>query len=212
METFLARLRTFRAKFSTEPFLFLYMFATAVHYPLIPVLLISKACHQAYNKTVCSNLQMIAYKHEEKVVYVHATGWNTLYAVVHFIPALVFILPFGSLSDLVSKKKLLMIPALALLLQSVTFAFCAFYQSLPIALLLLGGSLPGFHGSAQGTIALSNSYMADRIPANGNPNADGNPFGTISFGVGVWYIFCGGCVSSTGHWDDFYHQQCNLLC
>ena len=165
METLLAKLCVFRAKCSTEPFLFLYMFATAVHYPLIPVLLILKACHQVYNRTVCSNLQMIAFRHEEKVVYVQATEWNTLYAVVHFVPALLFILPFGSLSDLVSKKKLLMIPALALLLQSVVFACCAFYQSLPIALLLTGGSLPGFHGSVQGTIALSNSYMADRIPA-----------------------------------------------
>ena len=108
---------------------------------------------------------MSAYRHEEQVVYVQATKWNTFNAMVHFIPALLLILPFGSLSDLVSKKKLLMIPALALLLQSVVFACCAFYQSLPIALLLTGGSLPGFHGSAQGTIALSNSYMADRIPA-----------------------------------------------
>ena len=152
------KLRSFCA---TEPFIFLYVAAFGIHFSMLPQLIVSKVCSQHYNETVCNNLKSDRYKSEETHVYKDATTWNTVVFVCTVVPSLIFILPFGTLSDLVSKKKLLTVPPLALILQSGTYLLSAVFESSSLALLAFGASLTGIFGDVQGALALGNSYMAD---------------------------------------------------
>ena len=94
-------------------------------------------------------------------VYKEASVWNGLITACPLIPSLIFILPFGSLSDLVSKQKLLYVPPTARLLQIVIFITCIVYESSHIAFLAIGACLTGIYGDLQGALTLAASYLAD---------------------------------------------------
>ena len=77
------------------------------------------------------------------------------------VPALIFILPMGSLSDLIPKKKVLLVIPLALMLQSTIYLMSAKFQESHLAILALGSSVTGIFGDLQGGLSLANSFMAE---------------------------------------------------
>ena len=195
------KLRSFCA---TEPFIFLYVAAFGIHFSILPQLIVSKVCSQHYNETVCCNLKLDRYKSEETHVYKEATTWNTVVFVCTVVPALIFILPFGALSDLVSKKKLLIVPPLALILQSGTYLLSAVFRSSSLAFLAFGASLTGIFGDVQGALALGNSYMADITKPGSSRVTRMIILGGLTYtGTGFGAYFSGLLLSNYGFMSGF---------
>lgn len=188
-----------RSLCATEPFIFLYVASFGIHFSMLPQLIIAKICSQNYNETVCSSLKLDRYKSEETRVYKDATTWNTVVFVCTIVPSLIFILPFGTLSDLVSKKKLLIVPPLALILQSGTYLLSAVFRSSNLAFLALGASLTGIFGDVQGALALGNSYMADVTKPGSNRVIRMIILGGLTYtGTGFGAYFSGLLLSNFG--------------
>ena len=143
--------------------MFLYFAAYSIHYTVLPQLIVSKICSYKYNKTVCSNLKLARYKSEETHVYKDAATWNTLIFVCTIVPSLIFILPFGTLSDLISKKKLLSVPPVLMIVQAGVYLFSAAVPSSHLAFLMFGAICSGIFGDLQGAMALAYSYMSDMV-------------------------------------------------
>eukprot|EP00112_Aurelia_sp_Birch-Aquarium-sp1_P016557 Seg377.1 transcript_id=Seg377.1/GoldUCD/mRNA.D3Y31 product="Solute carrier family 46 member 3" protein_id=Seg377.1/GoldUCD/D3Y31 len=147
--------------FATETFVFLYLFVWSMHCTILPQLIVSKICSQYYNASVCSNLKLHRFKSEETRVYQDATLWNTITFICVLVPSLAFILPMGSLSDLIPKKKVMLVIPLLLMLQSTVYLMSAKFQESHLAFLALGSSLTGIFGDLQGGLSLANSLMAE---------------------------------------------------
>ena len=150
---------------ATEPFIFLFIFSYSVHTTVLPQLTVSKICHEHYNSTVCSSLKLGKFSKQEQVVFAKAAMWNMVLFGLIFVPGLIGILPFGALSDLLSKRKLLLLPATTYGLQSIVYILCALYSK-HVSTLIFGAILTGFYGDIQGGIVLSNAYMADVTEKN----------------------------------------------
>eukprot|EP00112_Aurelia_sp_Birch-Aquarium-sp1_P026695 Seg965.2 transcript_id=Seg965.2/GoldUCD/mRNA.D3Y31 product="Proton-coupled folate transporter" protein_id=Seg965.2/GoldUCD/D3Y31 len=147
-------------KCSSEPFLYLYMLALGANLSVLPQLTVSKLCHKKYNNTVCSNLGSKQFKLEENVVFKEAATWNTVIFLSVYIPAMFGILPTGALSDLVCKRRILLLPPVATILQCILFICCARYQSMHVGLLAFGASMTSSFGDIQGTVMMAYTYMA----------------------------------------------------
>ena len=65
-----------------------------------------------FNNTVCSQLGQPKFKKQENLVYNEAAAWNTMINFTAFFPSLIVIFPLGAMADLVSKKKMLLLPAI----------------------------------------------------------------------------------------------------
>ena len=144
---------------ASEPFLFLFMFALGGNLSLLPQLTIAKICHDKFNSSVCSKLGQKAFKDEENYIYSQAATWNTIIFVSVYLPSLFTILPVGAISDTISKKKLLLLPPIATVLQCIIYICCARYKELSVGYLALGSSITCIYGDIQGGIMLAYCYM-----------------------------------------------------
>lgn len=152
---------------ATEPFIFLFVFSYAVHASMLPQLTVAKICNEYYNSTVCSSLKLGKFSTQEEFVFAKAAMWNMALFALIFVPGLIGILPFGALSDLVSKRKLLLLPAITYSVQSIVYMLCALYSK-QVSTLIFGVILTGFYGDIQGGVVLANAYMADITEKNDN--------------------------------------------
>ena len=66
-----------------------------------------------FNNTVCCQLGQPTFKEQENLVYNEAAAWNTMINFTAFFPSLIVIFPLGAMANLVSKKKMLLLPAIA---------------------------------------------------------------------------------------------------
>ena len=179
-----------RPYFATEPFILCYVLVYAMHFTILPQLIVSKICRQYYNASVCNNLRL--YKSEETRVYKDATLWNAVTFICVIVPSLIFILPMGSLSDLIPKKKLLLITPLALMLQSTIFLISTKYEQSHLAFLALGASLAGIFGDYQGALALASSFMAEMTTVGPNRTVRMTIIAGLGYvGVGVGAYIAG---------------------
>ena len=147
-------------KMASEPFLFLYMFVLGANLSLLPQLSLSKICHRKFNTTVCSSLGKKIYSKEENYVYGEAAEWNIIIFAAVYIPAILSILPVGALSDLICKKKILLIPAILAFIQNAVYLTCAKFKNSHVGLLAVGASITSVYGDIQGAIMLAYAYMA----------------------------------------------------
>eukprot|EP00794_Sanderia_malayensis_P015213 gene15213-16784_t len=156
-------------KIATEPFLFLYCISLGVSLSLTPQLIVSKICHSIYgNQTICSKLSSGNYKLQEKLVYEKVATWNMINFAFIYIPSAFSTLFIGSLSDFISKKKILLLVPLATTLQSIIYIITANNMSSSLWLLVFGSSVTSLFADVQGAIMLAYSYMADVTAAENN--------------------------------------------
>ncbi len=152
-------------RIATEPFLFLDHISVAVATSLTPQLIVAKLCHSYYNATVCSELSTGLHPDEEKAVYDEASNWNSLIFLAQCIPALATVLIVGAFADLVSKKKLLLIPPLLNSLAAVILILSAKFTSSSLIFTVFSWVLPGLFGGIHGSAMLAFFYVADATEA-----------------------------------------------
>ncbi len=151
---------------ATEPSAFLTWVSFGLYTSIVPQLIVSKVCNSFYNATVCSELSTGTHKWEERHVYEQATKWNSICFAAIGIPSLFTVMIVGALSDVVSKKKLLLLPPVLLSIQNVVLMLSAKFMSSSMVFVVLAVGLTSIYGGYQGCEMLAYSYMADVTEAD----------------------------------------------
>ena len=116
-------------------------------------------CQKTYNNNVCSQLGQPQFKEQENSVYNEAAAWNSLINFAGFFPALITILPFGAMTDLVSKKMLL-VPAIMSLISCLINLLSSIFITLHIGFLAFASFLTCMFGEIPGCIMLCCAFTA----------------------------------------------------
>ena len=145
-------------KWAIVPFTFFQIIALSTNIYIVPQLVISKVCYKMFNHTVCSQLGEPKFKTQENHVYNEAAAWNALINFAGFFPSLIIILPLGAMADLVSKKNMLFIPAIANLILSLINLFSAMFVTLHMGFLVLASFLLCVFADAPGLLMLCSIY------------------------------------------------------
>ena len=145
-------------KWSVIPFLFFQMVSLSTLYFIVPQLVIFKVCYRTFNTTVCSHLGLRKFRAEETRVFDEAAAWN---AVIHFAalcPSLIITLPLGALTDLVSKKKMLLVPAIANLASCFIKLCCSIFMNVHVGFLAIASFITSIYGEIYGCGTLGYIY------------------------------------------------------
>ena len=148
------------------PFAYLQMVAFCTNMYIVPQLLISKVCHKTFNNTVCSQLGQPKFKSQENHVFSKAAEWNALVNVAGFLPATILMLPLGSMTDLVSKRKILLLPAIASLLSCLINLCSSYFITLHEGFLVLASFIISIFGDVPGSNMLCCAYSVKARSGN----------------------------------------------
>ena len=140
------------------PFAYLLRVAFCTNMYIVPQLLVSKVCHKTFNNTVCSQLGQHKFKTHENYVFGKAAEWNALINFAGFFPATILMLPLGSMADLVSKRKILLLPAIASLLSGLLNLCSSFFITLHEGFLVLASFMISIFGDVPGSNVLCCAY------------------------------------------------------
>jgi len=149
-----------KLRLASEPFLFLFMFCLGANISLLPQLTISKICHRTFNATFCQLPAKWTLLEKDVNIYRQAAEWDTAIFASAYIPAIFTILPVGAMSDLVCRKKILILPAVLAFIQNLVYFLCAKFNDSHITFLAVGASITSIFGDIQGAIMLSYAYLA----------------------------------------------------
>ena len=148
------------------PFAYLQMVALSANFYIVPQLLIFKVCHKTFNNTVCSKLGKPKFKSHEDYVFRKAAEWNTLINFAGIFPAVILMLPLGSMTDLVSRKTILQLPAIASLLSCLINLCSSFFITLHEGFLVLASFITSTFGDEPGFLALCCAYSIRARPGS----------------------------------------------
>ena len=140
------------------PFAYFQMVALCTNSYIVPQLLVSKVCHKTFNNTVCSQLGNPKFKSHENSVFGKTAEWNALVNFAGFFPATILMLPLGSMADLVSRRKILLLPAIASLLSSLINLVSSVYITLHEGFLVLASFVISIFGDVPGSIMFCCAY------------------------------------------------------
>ncbi len=150
---------------STDLFIILYYISEGVFNSVVPELAIKKVCYQMYNSTICEHLSSGKYPTEEDIVYSEATTWYSNSVIFCAIPSAITIMFLGAISDILSKRKLLLlIPIMDATKACILMISGSFRSSFVI--LVVAMVMPSVYGGNQGAPMLACSYMADVTEAS----------------------------------------------
>ena len=142
------------------PFAFLQLAALSTNLYIVPQLVVSKICYQKFNHTICTQLGHPRFKTHEDYVFEEAAAWNALINFAGFFPAAFLTLPLGAMTDLVSKKKMLLLPAIFNLLSCVINLFSSVFVSLHVGFLVFASFVTCIFGELPGCVTLCCAYAA----------------------------------------------------
>ena len=147
-------------RLASEPFLFLFMLCHGAHLSLLPQLTISKICTKAFNATFCRSPAKRTVIEIDVHIYKKSAEWDIAIFASAYVPAVFTILPVGAMSDLVCRKKILILPAVLAFIQNLVYFLCAKFNDSHVAFLAVGASIPSIFGDIQGAVMLSYAYLA----------------------------------------------------
>ena len=148
------------AKWAVIPFTIIQMIALSTNYYVVPQLVVHKICHKTFNQTVCSQLGQPKFKSQENHVYNRAAAWNAMINFAGLFPSLIVILPLGAMADLISKKKMLLLPAIANLLSGLIHLCSAIFVTLPMGFLVFASFATSIFGEISGCTVLCCAYAS----------------------------------------------------
>ena len=140
------------------PFAYLQMVALCTNMYIVPQLLVFKVCNKMFNNTVCSQLRKSTFKPHEDYVFGKAAEWNALINFAGFFPATILMLPLGSMADLVSKRKILLLPAVASPLSCLINLCSSYFITLHEGFFVLSSFMISIFGDVTGSNMLCCAY------------------------------------------------------
>ena len=147
-------------RWAVAPFTFFQLAALSTNLYIVPQLVVSKVCHNKFNFTVCDQLGQMKFKAQENSVYEEAAAWNALITFAGFLPATCIILPLGAMTDLVSKKKVLLLPAMVSLVSSLINLCSSVFIRSHLGYLVLASFVTCIFGEIPGCISICCTYSA----------------------------------------------------
>ena len=147
-------------KWAAVPFALCHMAVLSTNSDIVPLLVVSKLCHRAFNTTVCRQLGEPGFKDQEDYVYNNVAKWNALINFAGFFPATVIILPLGAMTDLVSKRKILLLPAIASFISCLINLWCSIFINTHVGFLVLDSFVTSIFGENPGSAMLYCTYAA----------------------------------------------------
>ncbi len=148
-------------RIATEPFIFLAFVSFGVYTSIVPQLLVSKVCLRVYNGTVCDQLSSAAYETEERHIHGHAMKWNSICFAMICVPSLLNIIIVGAISEVVSRRKLLLFPPIILAIQAVMLMLSAKFIESSLLYVAFASFMTSLYADIQGYVMVSYAYMAD---------------------------------------------------
>ena len=145
-------------KWAVIPFVFFHMVAMSTNLYIVPQLIITKVCRGAFNRTICSQLEQARFKAQENYVFNKAAEWNALFNFAGYFPATTLALPLGGMADLVSKKKILLLPAISILVSCFINLWSSIFIELSVGYQLLANFFISIYGELPGAMTLCCAY------------------------------------------------------
>ena len=144
---------------TAEVFYGLSLFTFAFNVIALPQLVQQKVCQNKYNSTICIHLQN--YPHIENDVQASAAKWMSIVPLSALLPALFTILMIGPISDVIGKKRTMIIPPTFYFLQSLVFVLLTrITVKFSPGFFLLAYCLSGIFGDNSGCALLSEAYIS----------------------------------------------------
>ena len=181
----LLKMELIPTKWAVIPFIFIQMVSLSTLYYIVPQLVIFKVCYRTFNRTICSNLGQRKFRVEETRVFDEAAAWN---AVIHFAslcPALIVTLPLGALTDLVSKKKMLLVPAIANLTSCLINLCCSIFMNTHVGFLAVSSFIASIYGEFYGCVMLCCVYSSSATNSVDRTTVLTMVFISCEFGLGI---------------------------
>ena len=147
-------------------FSLLQMVVISTNYFIVPQLVVSNVCHRAFNATVCSQLGEPKFKEQENHVYNEAAAWNALIIFAGFFPSLIIILPLGAMTDLVPKRKMLLVPVIASLISCLCNLLSSVYITLHLGFLAFASFVTCVFAEVPGCIMICCAFTASASESN----------------------------------------------
>lgn len=146
---------------TVEPILFFFVFGSALILPCVKDLVYVKVCLSHFNKTICDNISDDAYVEQEDIVQSESSVWYLKENLCFEIPSILIAFYYGALSDRVSRKLALLLPAVGQVLSSINYLVNAAVFDLPVGYILIGPLISGLFGGWITCVMASFSYLSD---------------------------------------------------
>ena len=146
-----------RLRITVEPVLFFYMLCNLMSLPLLQQLAFKKICLSKFDDAICKNLT----KTQEEFVHQKTSKWILYQSVCLTLPSIFASLIFGSWSDKVGRKVILILPSVGSILLYINYILNAVYLSLDVNFLLVGVCISALFGGFATTLLGVFSYISD---------------------------------------------------
>ena len=147
---------------TVEPVLFAYMFCTFMSFPIQQQLIYRKVCHSHYSSSLCGSIDNNRmFRKEEKLVQGETSEWMLYQSLCITLPSAVTTLLFGSWSDRVGRKYIMILPLIGGALESAGMVANAYYFKASVPFIFIGNSLAGLFGSYATVLLSVFAYMSD---------------------------------------------------
>ena len=129
-------------------------------------------------------LLLFTFKEQENYVFNKAAEWNALINFAGYFPATILTLPLGALTDLVSKKKLLLLPVIASLVSCLILLCSSIFIRLHVGYLVLAIFIVSLFGEVMGCITLCCVYAVSAWNDN-STMAMSTVIASVQIGLGI---------------------------
>jgi len=173
-------IKTTLCKITVEPVLFFYMFCTFMSFPLLQQLAYRKMCDEKFNETLCKNLTQA----QQNIVQSKTSDWIRYQSIAFTVPSICSSLVFGSWSDSVGRKAIMILPPIGSVLMAINNLLNIHFFQLDVNFLLVGSIVAGIFGGFATTLSAVFSYMSDITDKSNR---------TLRIGILESMVFLGGC-------------------
>ncbi|XP_038074953.1 proton-coupled folate transporter-like isoform X2 [Patiria miniata] len=145
---------------TVEPVLFLFTMSLFMQYPATQLLVLQKVCLAKHNSTaLCANLSEDT--EEENEVQSVAAHWNLYMTVAINLPGALMSGIYGAISDRVSRRSIMALPSIGIILGSVSFLLQSHFIHAHVGYLLISALTIGVFGNVGASYIALMSYMCD---------------------------------------------------
>uniref|UniRef100_A0A7M6DNI6 Major facilitator superfamily (MFS) profile domain-containing protein n=1 Tax=Clytia hemisphaerica TaxID=252671 RepID=A0A7M6DNI6_9CNID len=153
---------------TSEPIIFLYSIIYFINLSILPQLVLQKVCLEKYDDGLHGNGTTSSSLCEEKSSTVitadmqkESSHWCFAILASSQIPSILTVLIWGPISDVIGRKKAILLVPIMSILQNIIFLLCSYYMNSSIIYLCVGMFLACIFGEFPGVLALSYGFIAD---------------------------------------------------
>ena len=157
----LQRLAQILRQITVEPVLFTYMFCIFLSFPVLQQLAFKKICHENFNETVCTNIRHKDFTTQNEQVASATSQWILYQSIGLAIPSIFASLVFGSWSDRVGRRIVMILPPVGGLLLNINYLLNVHFFLLNVNYLLFGIIISGFFGGFATVLLSVFAYISD---------------------------------------------------